>query len=91
MNPPNAAHRIEMENRSHLTVSAVTGIDSSDDRTVILYTKLGKLTVLGKNMHLTQLSLETETAIIDGDIQALRYGDRDRTTVSGLRRRIQRA
>ena len=90
MEPQNTAHRAELENREHLTVSAVTGIDSYDDRTVILYTRLGKLSVLGKALHLAQLSLENGTAVITGDIQALRYGDRDRTAPTGITGRLLR-
>lgn len=83
-------HQALLYDRERLLLSGVTGIDSYDDRAVILYTQLGMLTVLGKNLHLGQYSAETGDAEVTGDIQALRYGDRSRNAPDGIIRRLLR-
>ena len=83
-------HQALLENRERLLLSGVTGIDSYDDRAVILYTVLGTLTVLGRGLHLEGYSTDSGEATVTGDIQALRYGDRDRTAPDGLLRRLLR-
>lgn len=71
-------HHAILENRSKLMLTGVTDIDSFDDRAVILYTQLGELTVFGKNLHMNQISIESGEVSIDGEIHAMRYGDRDK-------------
>ncbi len=71
-------HNAILENRCKLLLTGVTDIDSFDDRTIILFTQLGELTVLGHNLHMNALSLESGEVSVEGDIQAMRYGDRDR-------------
>lgn len=86
----NKPHQALLEDRERLSLSGLTGVDSSDDRTVILYTNMGMMTVVGKQLHLAGLSLETGTAVITGDIYALRYGDRDRISPRGAVGRLLR-
>ncbi len=75
-------HHAILENRNHLMLSGVTDIESFDDRTVILYTQLGELTILGRSLQMNQMSLESGEVSIEGDIHALRYGDRDKQSQS---------
>ncbi len=83
-------HSAILENRERLLLSGVTEIDSFDDRTVILYTQLGELVVLGRELHVQQLSTESGELQIEGEIRALRYGDRDRTAPQGFLGRLLR-
>lgn len=83
-------HNAILENRSRLTLSGVTEINSFDDRTVILHTNLGELAVTGIGLKCRQLSTESGEVLIEGDVQALRYGDRDRTSSAGLLGRLLR-
>lgn len=41
------AHSIIAENRSRISVSGVTDIDSFDENSVLLYTTMGELTIRG--------------------------------------------
>ncbi len=79
-----------LENRSLLTLSGVTGIRAFDDRTVMLYTVIGELSVMGKALILDQLSTSAGEIRVEGDIMALRYGDRDRTGADGMIGRLLR-
>ena len=83
-------HNAILENREKLLLSGVTEIDSFDDRTVILYTQLGELVILGRELHVQQLSTASGEVQIKGEIRALRYGDRDRTAPQSFLGRLLR-
>lgn len=87
---PVGAHHAILENREKLMLSGVTAIVSFDDRTVILFTRLGELVILGRGLHIEQLSIESGDVTVLGEVQALRYGDRDRTAPAGLLGRLFR-
>ena len=84
------AHSAILENREKLQLTGVTAIDSFDDRTVILYTNCGQLTVIGKHLQMQQLSVESGVVTVEGELQALRYSDRDRTEPAGFFGRLLR-
>ncbi|MCR4761493.1 MAG: sporulation protein YabP [Oscillospiraceae bacterium] len=84
------AHSAILENRERLQLSGVTAIGSFDDRTVILYTQCGQLTVIGRELQMRQLSVESGAVIVEGEVQALRYSDRDRTEPLGFFGRLLR-
>ncbi|MBZ4671603.1 MAG: sporulation protein YabP [Oscillospiraceae bacterium] len=71
-------HNIILENRKSLTISGVTDVDNFDEKTIVLYTQMGELTIHGKNLHVNSMSVETGDMTVDGDIWALTYGDKDR-------------
>ncbi len=83
-------HNAILENREKLLLTGVTDISSFDERTVVLFTQLGELTILGKNLHMNGLSIESGEVTVEGDIQALRYGDRDRQAPLGFLARLFR-
>ena len=74
----NKPHNLIPENRKKLSISGVTDVDSFDEKTVILYTQMGELTVQGKNLHVNGLDVETGEMSVEDDIWALNYGDKDR-------------
>ena len=49
-----------------------------------LYTQLGELTIRGKDLHVSEMSLESGELSVEGEIQALIYGDKDRTKKLGF-------
>ena len=83
-------HSAILENRERLQLSGVTAIDSFDDRAVVLYTNCGQLTILGRELHMQQISVETGDVIVEGEVQAMRYSDRERTAPDGLLGRLLR-
>lgn len=68
-------HNVIMEDRSRLTVSGVSDVDSFDDQTVIIFTDLGELTVRGTELHISSLSLEVGELLMEGNISSLTYSD----------------
>ncbi len=87
--PPEQHHAL-LENRERLTLSGVTAVDSFDDRTILLYTRLGELAILGRDLQMEQISIETGEVTICGEVQALRYSDRDRNAPQGFFGRLLR-
>ena len=83
-------HHAILENRSKLLLTGVTDIDSFDERAVILFTQLGELTVLGKNLHMNSLSVESGEVTVEGEISAIRYGAKDRQVPLSLLGRLFR-
>ncbi len=83
-------HSAILENRERLVLSGVTAVESFDDRTVILYTQLGELVIVGRGLHMQQISIESGEVTVDGEVQALRYSDRDRNAPAGLFGRLFR-
>lgn len=71
-------HSIIAENRSHLVISGVTDVDSFNEEEISLFTQLGELTIRGENLHINEMSVESGGLTVEGEINALVYGDKDR-------------
>ena len=75
-------HNITLKDRSHLTVTGVTDVDSFDDITVVAYTDIGELTVKGEELHINKLNTETGELFIEGRISSLSYLDEEPRSTS---------
>ena len=83
-------HNIILEERSKLSISGVTDVESFDENEISLYTTLGELSVKGKCPHVDEMSLESGNITISGDVKSLVYGDKDRTKKPSLWGKITR-
>ena len=71
-----------LEDRSFLTVSGVSDIDSFNEETAVLFTELGELTIRGNDLHMNKLNVDTGEVTIEGEIHTLVYtDDRPKKTV----------
>ncbi len=86
----NTPHTMILENRKNLSLSGVTDVDSFDEREIRLFTKLGEMTITGKDLHINAVSIENGSMTIEGDIWSVQYGDRDRQTPLTLLGRLFR-
>lgn len=68
-------HRLELTDRSHLTVSGVEDVERFDESGVVMTTAAGTLIVTGEDLHIGKLSLEGGELYVDGRIDALSYED----------------
>jgi len=73
-----APHTMILENRKSLNLSGVTDVDSFDEREIVLYTRLGELTITGKDLHINAVNIENGNMTVEGDIWSVQYGDRDK-------------
>ena len=73
---PNALelpHRLVVENRSRLSLTGVTEVESFDENTAVLCTNRGTLVIHGKQLHLGMLSLDGGQVAVDGVVTSLVY------------------
>lgn len=77
-------HNAILEDRSKLMLTGVTDVENFDENKVYLYTQLGELVIRGKQLHVNEMSVESGELTVEGEINALIYGDKDRTKKLGL-------
>lgn len=68
-------HLLSVENRQRLNATGVLDVDSFDEKTVVILTNLGVLTVEGENLHINNLNVENGSIAIEGSIDQFRYAD----------------
>ena len=79
-----------LENRRTLSITGITDIDRFDEREIVLYTKLGELTVTGRELHINSISIEKGELSVEGDIWGIQYGDQDKQSPASLLGRLFR-
>ncbi len=78
-----AAHRIILNNRQAGSLTGIRDVVSFDENQVILDTDMGLLTVKGKDLHLSRLTLEKGEAEMDGTVDSLVYSSNEAYRRSG--------
>ena len=68
-------HNIILENKSKLSISGVTDVESFDEEAIILHTETDTLTVKGYGLHINKLNLDQSELVIEGEIENLAYAD----------------
>lgn len=66
-----AEQKLNLEDRSRLTVTGVSQVVRFEEELVVLETNLGTLHVHGRELKLQDLSLEGSRAAVEGQISAL--------------------
>ena len=74
------AQNIYLENRSSLSVTGVTDVDSFDETAIVLYTDNGALVIRGENLHIARIDLESGELAVEGEVSAVLY---DQARVKG--------
>ena len=82
-------HTVVLKNRESLEVSGVRQVESFDDKSVVLETTLGLLSIRGSGLHINQLNVEEEKLVMEGEIKILEYcPDRAQLRGKGLLARL---
>ena len=68
-------HKLELLNREKGSVTGIQDVVSFDENQMILDTNMGLLTVRGKALHVSRLTLEKGEEDIDGRIDILTYSE----------------
>ena len=76
-------HRLMMQNRSALSITGIRDVVSFDENQVILDTDMGLLTMKGKDLHVSRLTLEKGEVDIDGSVDSLAYSSNEAYRKSG--------
>ena len=72
-----------LENRSKLGVSAVTDVESFDEKRIVLRVGDSRLTILGSGLKLSQVSVEDGEATVVGMIDSCAYSRAGKGSVWG--------
>ncbi len=76
-------HKVVLENRERLTVSAARDVESFDDERVVVVTDMGTMTVNGGNFHISKLNVDDGQLVIEGEIDEIQYSDTVASDKSG--------
>ena len=71
------SHKLELYNREKGTVTGVLDVISFDEYTIVLDTDLGLLTIKGKDLHVSRLSLEKGELDLEGHADSLVYSSNE--------------
>ncbi len=70
---PAGAHRLVLESREQCSVTGVLRVASFDDKTIVLETDCGALTLQGSDLQIQQLDLDAGTFAVQGVISGAAY------------------
>lgn len=68
-------HKLTMVNRSSCTITGLQDVVSFDENQIVLDTDMGLLTMKGKDLHVSRLTLEKGEVDVEGKIDSLTYSD----------------
>ena len=80
-------HTLSALTRGRVSITGVCEVESFDDRTVMLTTDCGRLTLEGEGLRIGTLDMERGLVEVDGRLDGLFYTD-EATERKGGRRRL---
>lgn len=75
--PNRRPHRLELMNRDKGIVTGIQDVVAFDENQIVLDTDMGLLTVKGKGLHVSRLTLEKGEVDIEGTVDSLTYSSND--------------
>lgn len=76
-------HKLVLQNRSAGSITGIADVVSFDENAVVLDTDMGLLTIRGKELHVSRLTLEKGEVDVDGTIDSLTYSSNNALRKSG--------
>ena len=80
---PGMAHKIVLNNRNQGNLTGILDVISFDENTIVLDTDMGLLTIKGKELHVSRLTLEKGEVDVDGTIDSMAYSSNEALRKSG--------
>lgn len=71
------SHKVELYNREKGTLTGILDVISFDENTIVLDTDMGLLTIKGKDLHVSRLTLEKGEIDLDGRTDSLIYSSNE--------------
>lgn len=66
-------HKIIMQNRSQGSITGIQDVVSFDENQIVLDTDMGLLTIKGKELHVSRLTLEKGEVDLTGAVDSMTY------------------
>jgi len=76
-------HKCIMHNRQSANITGVREVISFDENQVVLDTDMGLLTMKGKDLHVSRLTVEKGEVDIEGNVDSLIYSSNEAYRKSG--------
>lgn len=70
------AHKVMVIGRKSGTISGISDVLSFDENEILLDTDMGMLTIKGKELHISRLSLELGEADMEGRVDSFSYSEK---------------
>ena len=71
------AHACRLGNRSAASLTGVREVVSFDENQVVVDTDMGLLTIKGKELHVSRLTVEKGELEVDGQVDSLAYSSNE--------------
>ena len=71
------AHACSLENRNAASLTGVREVVSFDENQVVMDTDMGLLTIKGKDLHVSRLTVEKGEMEVEGQIDSLTYSSNE--------------
>ena len=71
------AHACRLENRSAASLTGVREVVSFDENQVVMDTDMGLLTIKGKDLHVSRLTVEKGEMEVEGQLDSLTYSSNE--------------
>lgn len=76
-------HKLIIENRQAGTITGIQEVVSFDENQVVLDTDMGLLTIKGRDLHVSRLTLEKGEVDLDGQMDSMAYSSNEAFRKSG--------
>ena len=76
-------HRVMMEDRGKISITGIADVVSFDENQVVLDTDKGLLTIKGRDLYVSRLTLDKGEIDIDGQAESLVYSSNEAFRKSG--------
>jgi sporulation protein YabP len=76
-------HRLTIDNRNSGSLTGIRDVVSFDEKQMVLDTDMGLLTVKGRDLHVSRLTLEKGEVDLDGTIESIAYSSNEALRKSG--------
>lgn len=71
------SHNLSVRNRERGTMTGILDVISFDESSIVLDTDLGLMTIRGKDLHVSRLTLEKGEIDIEGHMDSFVYSSND--------------
>ncbi len=69
-------HKVCIDGRKRLLVTAVEDVESFDDEKIVIICDMGTMTVTGADFKINKLNVDDGELIIEGEVDEIQYSDR---------------